>query len=332
MNRPSDPGEPLVPRRARLICCLTACVLLVSGCSGGSPGAQSSDPTPRRSASTPAVSADPLIRGLDVCSLLSADQVHRATGQTGDPTNRSLTRIAGYDGLVDQCGFGVSFDSYTFLVSVGLAPATRQDLARLPGRSVAGIGDAARIDGSSNHTTVSFLKGSTLVQVQANDHEDGADRARQVAAEATEVARSVPADPPETDDQTTGLCAEVDTAAVRDVLGKDPALSRSFTYPTGSVMCSWATGVVDARTVAVSVYTNAYAGPFLAGLEGTEPSAKVPGMPGAFTIPGVAYAVAEDGQAVSVGGTFPPEVAPRKPLPVTPQLKELLASAVSLLR
>ena len=64
----------------------------------------------------------------------------------------------------------------------------------------------------------------------------------------------------------------------------------------------------------------------------TTNSAEVPGVPGGFTIPGTAYAVAEDGQAVSVGGTFPPKAAPREPLPVTPQLTALLGSAVALLR
>ena len=121
VNRPSDPGEPLVPRRARLLCGLAACVLLVSGCSGGSPGAQSSDPTPRTSASTPAVSADPLIRGLDVCSLLSADQVqpgsrtdrgpdqpladpHRGVRRTGGPVRlRRLVRLLHVPGQRRPC-------------------------------------------------------------------------------------------------------------------------------------------------------------------------------------------------------------------------------------
>ena len=228
--------------------------------------------------------------------------------------------------------FGVSFRSDTLLVSVGLAPASRAELARQPGRPVDGIGDAARSDDSGRYTTVSFLKGSTLVQVRANRNADGKARAGQVAAVAAEIAQKVPSDPPETDEQTDGLCDRVDESAVRAVLGEDPGVSRSFTYPTGSATCSWATGAVNARLVTVSVFTNAYAGPFLAELERSEPSAKVPGITGGFTIPGVAYAVAEDGQAVSVEGTFPPKVAPRKPLPVTPQLKALLGSAVSLLQ
>lgn len=320
-----------MPRRARLLCALAACVLLVSGCSGGSPAASSPDPAPRR-ASAPATAAAPLIKGLDVCSLVSPGQVRRASGQAGDPTDRSLNRIPGYAPLVDQCGFGVSFDSYTLLVSVGLAPASRTDLARQPGKPVDGIGDAARVDGSARFTTVAFLKGRTLVQVRANKNADGSDRAGQVAAVAAEIARKVPADPPETDEQTEGICDRVDPSAVRGVLRADPGVSRSFTYASGSASCSWATGAVDARSVTVVIYTNAYAGPFLANLEASEPSSPVPGITGGFTIPGVAYAVARDGQAVSVGGTFPPKVAPRTPLPVTPQLKALLGSAVSLLQ
>ena len=92
----------------------------------------------------PTVSAGPLLTALDVCSLATPAQVRRAAGQAGEPTSRQLTTIHGYGGLVDQCGFGVSFDSYTFVVSVGLAPATRADLARLPGEPVDGVGDAAR--------------------------------------------------------------------------------------------------------------------------------------------------------------------------------------------
>ncbi len=42
--------------------------------------------------------------------------------------------------------------------------------------------------------------------------------------------------------------------------------------------------------------------------------------------------MAEDGQAVSVTGRFPPEAADAKPLPVTPQLSALLASGAALLR
>jgi hypothetical protein len=332
VNLPSDPREPFVPRPARLLCGLAASLLLVTGCSGGSASTGPSGSTPRKTASVPAASSDPLLQGLDVCKLATPAQVRRAAGQVGEPTNRSLTRIAGYAALVDQCGFGVSFDSYTLLVSVGLAPATKADLARLPGRAVDGIGDAARTDESGRFTTVSFLKGASLVQVQADKNSDGTDRADRVAAVATEIARAVPSDPPETDEQTSGVCARVDPSAVEDVLGKEPGLSRSFTYPSGSATCSWATAAVDPRSVSVSVYTNPYAGPFLADLEGTEPSAVVPGITGGFTIPGIAYAVAADGQAVSVGGTFPPRVAPRKPLPVTPQLKALLGSAVSLLQ
>ena len=176
------------------------------------------------------------------------------------------------------------------LVSVGLAPASRQDLARQPGTPVDGIGDAARTDDTADYTEVTFLKGTTLVQLRANKLKDGTDRKAQVAAVAGEIARRVPADPPETDEQTDGICGRVDPAAVRDVLGEDPGVSRSFTYATGSATCSWATGAVDAKEVSVAVYTNSYAGPFLADCAAYEPTADVPGDGDAFTIPGVAYA------------------------------------------
>ncbi|MEO5711071.1 MAG: hypothetical protein ABIQ59_14775 [Nocardioidaceae bacterium] len=321
-----------MPRPTRLFCAVVACALLLSGCSGDS-ASPTPDPAPSRSSTGSAgAGGDPLLEGLDVCSLASAAQVRRASGRSGDPTNRSLTRIPAYAALVDQCGFGVSFDSSTVAVGVGLAPARRADLARQPGRPADGIGDAARVAETSGGITVAFLKGTTLVQVRADRNTDGTDRSDQVAAVATEIAAEVPSEPPETDEQTTGLCDRVDPAAVREVLGQDPGVSRSFTYPSGSATCSWATGAVDARAVTVAIYTNAYAGPFLADLRGNEPTNDVPGPDDAFTNPGVAYSIAGDGQAVSVGGTFPPEVGARKPLPVTPQLKALLADAFSLLR
>lgn len=329
-------GEALVSRRHHLLCGLAVAALLLTGCSGGSgsPGSAAAT-TPATASRTPdtTVSSKPLIEGFDVCSLASPGQVQQAVGQVGEPTFRSLTGIEGYDGLVDQCGFGVSFDSFTVLVSVGLAPATRKDLAGLPGRPVGGIGDAARAADQASATTVSFLKGSTLVQVRAVKGAAGASPAGQVAALARAVAGSVPGDPPESDVQTEGKCADVDPRAVERVLGAPVGVARTLLYKDQSAVCSWATGVEHARTVSVSVYTNRQAGPFLADQKAYEPTRKVPGVTGdAFTVPGTAYVVAEDGQAVSVSGTFPPSVADRKPLPVTPQLTALLASGVSLLQ
>ena len=159
-----DQGDALVPRRHRPLGLLVVAVLalLLSGCSSaGSDTPAGADPAPSAAASSagdPTVSAGPLLKALDVCSLATPAQVRRAAGQTGEPTSRQLTTIPGYAGLVDQCGFGVSFDSYTFVVSVGLAPATRADLARLPGEPVDGIGDAARAADQAGFTTVSFLR------------------------------------------------------------------------------------------------------------------------------------------------------------------------------
>ena len=147
------------------------------------------------------------------------------------------------------------------------------------------------------------------------------------------VARSVPSDPPETDDQTRGACAKVDQEAVGKVLGAPAAVSRSLNYVNLSSVCSWATGTRNPRIVAVSVYSSQQAGPFLAAQKHSEPSRDIPGISDdAFSIPGVAYAIAPDGQAVSVSGEFPPKVGPRTPLPVTPQLTDLLASAVTLMQ
>jgi hypothetical protein len=328
-------GEALVSRRHRLLCGLAASALLLTGCSGSQDpgGAPARTPATPTEASDPAVSSKPLIQGLDVCSLATPGQVRQAAGQVGEPTSRSLTRIEGYDGLVDQCGFGVSFDSFTLLVGVGLAPATRKDLAGLPGRPVGGIGDAARAADQASSTTVSFLKGSTLVQVRAVKGPGGTSRAGQVAAVARRIAVSVPGEPPDSDVQTEGKCVDVDPQAVERVLGAPSGVARSLLYKDQSAVCSWATGVRNPRTVSVSVYTNRQAGPFLADQKGYEPTRKVPGVTGdAFTIPGTAYVVAEDGQAVAVTGTFPPRAAADKPLPVTPQLAALLTSGAALLQ
>ncbi len=333
-------GEALVSRRHRLLCGLlsglAASAVLLTGCSGGSQpsgGTPATTPTSPSATSDPTVTSKPLVQGLDVCSLASPGQVRQAVGQVGEPTSRSLTRIEGYDGLVDQCGFGVSFDSFTFVVSVGLAPATRKDLAALDGRPVGGIGDAARAGDQARYTTVSFLKGATLVQVQAIKGSDGVPRAGQVAAVARKLAASVPGDPPESDVQTEGKCADVDPQAVEHVLGAPAGVARTLLYKDQSAVCSWATGVRNPRTVSVSVYTNRQAGPFLADQKNYAPTKKVPGVTGdAFTVPGTAYVVAEDGQAVSVTGRFPPKVADAEPLPVTPELTALLASGVGLLQ
>ena len=330
-------------RRTRAVPALVACLALLAGCTGGSndqggasgqPGGHTSGTSSQAPGSAdPGGTGDELLSGLDICSLVSEAQVHRAVGQVGEPTSRVLTTIDGYDGLVDQCGFGVSFDSYTFVLSVGLEPATRADLQRLPGRPVQGIGDAARSVDRATGSTLSFLKGRTLVQVRTVHQGAGASRPGDVRAVAGAVARSVPSDPPETDDQTRGACAKVDRQAVDKVLGAPAAVSRTLSYVNLSSVCSWATGTRNPRTVVVTVYSSQQAGPFLADQKNSEPTRDIRGISrDAFSIPGVAYAIAPDGQAVSVSGTFPPKVGARTPLPVTPQLTDLLASAVTLMQ
>ena len=330
-------------RRTRAVPALVACLALLAGCTGGSndkggasgqPGGHTSGTSSQAPGSAdPGGTGDELLSGLNICSLVSEAQVHRAVGQVGEPTSRVLTTIHGYDGLVDQCGFGVSFDSYTFVLSVGLEPATRADLQRLPGRPVQGIGDAARSVDRATGSTLSFLKGRTLVQVRTVHQGAGASRPGDVRAVVGAVARSVPSDPPETDDQTRGACAKVDRQAVDKVLGAPAAVSRTLSYVNLSSVCSWATGTRNPRTVVVTVYSSQQAGPFLADQKNSEPTRDIPGISrDAFSIPGVAYAIAPDGQAVSVSGTFPPKVGARTPLPVTPQLTDLLASAVTLMQ
>ena len=57
----------------------------------------------------------------------------------GTPTSRVLTTVPGYDGLVDQCGFGVSFDSSTFAASRSASPRRpARTSPRLPGRAADG--------------------------------------------------------------------------------------------------------------------------------------------------------------------------------------------------
>jgi hypothetical protein len=338
-----DQGDALVPRRSRPPGLLLVAVLalLLSGCSSAGtddPTGPAATPSARTSSasagSDPTVSAGPLLTALDVCSLATPAQVRRAAGQVGEPTSRQLTTVKGYGGLVDQCGFGVSFDSYTFRVSVGLTPATRADLDSLPGESVDGVGDAALAADLARFTTVWFLRGSTLVQVLAVKPSDEASRLEDVTAVAAAIARRVPTDPPETDDQTEGVCSRLDQRAVEGVLGAPAGVSRTLEYKDRSAMCTFATGPSDPRTVTVGVYSNVQAGPFFLSQKDYLDSRPVPGIDAgtAFTIPGTAYVVGEDGQAVSVVGHFPAAAPATKPVRPTPELTALLTSAATLMQ
>ncbi len=151
------------------------------------------------------------------------------------------------------------------------------------------------------------------------------------------MADRVPQEPPASDAQTRGACAGLDPDAVAGVLGAPAAVSRSIAVATSSE-CSFATGVgADARFVTVAVYGNQQAGPFFEAQQDPATSEEVPGAEGgtAFTVPGAAYLVADDGQAVSVGGRFGPAdpAGPaRRPLPPTPELAALLTSAAGLMQ
>ena len=118
------------------------------------------------------------------------------------------------------------------------------------------------------------------------------------------------------------------------MLGAPAAVSRSLIYVNLSSVCSWATGAA----------TRARRGQRLQQPAGGSVPRRprsirsrprdVPGISGdAFTIPGAAYAIAPTTARRSRSrATFPPTVGPRTPLPVTPQLTALLASAVTLMQ
>ncbi len=319
--------------------------LALAGC-GGAPtppaGSGSSGDAPASAQpSGPGVGSG-LLEGLDVCSLVTPDLVRRAVGQSGEPTSRLLGRVRGYDGVTDQCGFGVSFDSFTLTVDVGLAPVAPRDLERITEAargatgtpSLEGVGTAARAFESEAASGVVFVRGSTFVRVRAARRADAASRLSEVVAVAREVAGRVPDDPPASDAQTKGACTGLDPEAVAGVLGAPVAVSRSIAIATSSE-CSFATGVgADARIVTVAVYGNQQAGPFFEAQQDPATSEEVPGVEGgsAFTVPGAAYLVADDGQAVSVGGRFGPTGPARRPLAPTPELAALLTSAAGLMQ
>jgi hypothetical protein len=316
-------------------------VLLLAGCDS-SGRTTTSDPSPAGSTATPqqdpTVDENPLIQGLDVCSLVSPTQVRGVTDQIGEPSSRTLSRVPGYTGITDQCGFGVSFDSYTLTVDVGMAPTTARAVTRLPlkpvkGVAVKGIGNAALVTDTSSFSAVYFVKGRTFVRMQAFRGQSGESRASRLAALARKVAAKVPADPPASDDETSGVCAHLDTSAIHDLLGADPGVSRSFPYRDNSSMCSFASGVgPDARFVSVSTYTNSTAGPFFAEQEDYLPSKQVLGVSKghAFTVPGSAYYIGDDGQAIGITGSLGGD--PRKAAAPSQALTSLLDSAANLLQ
>jgi hypothetical protein len=322
---------------------VTVAALALVGCTGEPSGSGQPAQRPSKSGPTdpgavrPGAGSTALFEGLDVCSLATPAQVRRVTGQPGEPSSRLLTRVAGYGGLTDQCGYGVSFDSFTMTVDVGLVPAGKAVIAGLPGRpakaDVSGIGQAARAAESPSATSVAFVKGATFVQVRAVRGVDVPSPLAQLTEVARQVAAKVPSEPPASDAQVTGACAELDGEAVAAVLGGPAAVSRSLVYKDRSSACSFGTGVDDAaRYLTLSLYTNRQLGPFLADQKSFEPTAKLPGVEGdAFTVPGTAYLVADDGQAVGVTGLFGRRTEGREPLPPTPELAALLQDAAGLL-
>ena len=332
------PARPL-----RLLVGVVAAGLL-AGCSGGAGTARdepaagsstgSSTGSPTGSSGSGSGSGS-VLGGLDVCRLPSAAMVRTASEQDALPTTRSFAPIAGYDGLVDQCGFGPSFASSAFVVAVGFDPAGPKVLAGLPGagRPVEGVGDGARATEDPTQATVTFVRGRTLVQLRAARPAGGASALARLTEVAAELAGRVPPTPPAGDAQTLGRCADVDQRLVAGLLGAPAVVSRSLAYRDRSATCAWATGTRRPATVTLSLYTNPQAGPFLAALGDTGPNEKVTGVPGnAFTLPGRAYVVAEDGQAAALRGQLPSAPDPRKPLPVTPELTALLEDAASLLQ
>ncbi len=322
---------PLRRPSSWLLPCAALAVVL-AGCSSSPSSPSSPSPTSSSSSSPssssadpePATPASPLLGGLDVCRLPSTAQVRSVTGIDASATTRRLTLLPGYAGPVDICGFGPSFESSTFGVAVGLAAATRADVVRTGGR-VVDVGAVGRARQSADEATVRFLKGTTLVQLRADRVAGEAAPLPRLLRAARQVADQVPPDPPADSRQTVGRCAGLAGDTVAGVLGATPQLSRSLAYADRSAECSWATGVRRPRTLAVTLYTNAQAGPFLAQQRTIGPSTDVPGVPGdAFTTGTAAYVVAGDGQAAVVSGRFGARRAAGRPLPVTPELTALL--------
>ena len=319
------------PSSVLLPCAVLAVVL--SGCSSSSSSSSSPSSSPSSASSSRAPSsadpdqstpASPLLGGLDVCRLPSTAQVRSVTGIEATATTRRLTLVPGYAGPVDVCGFGPSFESSTFSVAVGLAGATRADVVRQGGRAV-DVGAAGRARQSAEEATVRFLKGTTLVQLRADRVAGEPSPLPRLLRAARQVADQVPAAPPPDSRQTAGRCAGLAGDAVAGVLGATPQLSRSLAYADRSAECSWATGVRRPRTLAVTLYTSAQAGPFFAQQRTIGPSTDVPGVLGdAFTTGTAAYVVAEDGQAAVVSGRFGAPPAAGRPLAVTPELTALL--------
>jgi hypothetical protein len=266
----------------------------------------------------------PLLGGLDVCRLPSSAQVRSVTGIDASATTRRLAVLPGYAGPVDVCGFGPSFVSSSFGVALGLAPGTRADVVRLGGR-VVDVGAVGRSRQGADEATVRFLKGTTLVELRADRTAGEASPLPRLVRAARQVADQVPADPPPDSRQTSGRCSGIAEDAVAGVLRATPQLSRSLAYADRSAECSWATGVRRPRTLTVTLYTSAQAGPFFAALKQGGPAAPVPGVPGnAFTTATAAYVIGDDGQAAVVSGRFGPRPATGRPLPVTPRLTMLL--------
>ena len=241
----------------------------------------------------------------------------------------------GYGGLVDQCGFGVSFDSYTFVVSVGLAPATRADLATLPGEPVDGVGDAARAADLARFTTVSFLRGSTLAQVLAVKPSDEASAARGRHRRGRGHRAHRPDGPAGDRRPDRRASAPVWTSRPSTACSAHRRASRGPWSTRTAPRCARSRPArgTPARSPSASTATPR-PGRSSSSQKKYLDSTPVPGIDAgtAFTIPGTAYVVAEDGQAVSVVGHFPPDTPARKPLRVTPELTALLTSAATLMQ
>ena len=218
------------------------------------------------------------------------------------------------------------------MIPSGARAVTKLPLKRAAGVDVSGIGEAALATDAGRFSAVYFVKGRTFVRVQAFRPSQGPSKIRDVAALARVVAGRVPATPPASDGETSGVCARLDPAAVRAVLGSEPGLSRSFPYRDNSSMCSFASGVgPDAKFISVSSYTNPSAGPFFAEQESYLPSKQIVGVSKgkAFTIPGTAYFIGDDGQAIGISGSIGGD--PRVAAEPTQALTTLLADAAGLL-
>ena len=331
-----DRGMPschaVTARSASLVVAVLA--LLLSGCSSaGSVTAGSGRPRrrppPPSSAGRPdRVGRCPLLRRPR--RLLAASPTRRCRRPPVRPVSRPAGAHHDRPGTAASSTSAASASRSTptrSCVSVGLAPATRADLPRLPGRAGRRVGDAARVavdQAGGSHRVVpasgSDPRAGARGQPRRRGRRRPAGRARRGRAPSP---GRVPADPPETDDQTAASAPGLDQEAVDGVLGAPAGVSRTLDYEDRSAVCSWATGTRDPRTVAVTRLQQ-HRRPGRSSCRSRSTStvrrtcrASTPATRSRSPAPPTSSP--RTGRRSRWSGDFPPAPAARKPLPVTPR-------------